>query len=68
MIDNGNIFTTTSRKLEQFLYVHGIQHESWHKNEDGMTAWVYTLNPETRRIIDEYREIIRRREGKLWRK
>ena len=56
-----NIYETTSRNLEQFLYMHDIRHVSWRKDNDGMTVWKYELTPETERVINEYRNIIERR-------
>lgn len=58
---DATIFETTSRKLEQFLFMHDIRYISWRKDDDGMTVWCYTITPETMRVVEEYREIIRRR-------
>ena len=54
-------FETTSRKLEQFLFVHDIQHESFYKNEDNMTVWVYPNSEEVQEVVAEYRKIVARR-------
>lgn len=54
-------FKTTSRKLEQFLYVHDILYMYWHKAPDGMTEWVYSLDAEGMRVLEEYRRIVARR-------
>lgn len=54
-------FETTNRALEQFLFLHDIRHTSWYKNEENLTVWVYEKTEETMRVVDEYREICRRR-------
>lgn len=57
------VFTTKSRKLEQFLYAHAIDFISSGKDlDDGMTYWSYTETDEVLRIVAEYREALRRRE------
>lgn len=61
---NATTFETNSRKLEQFLYLHDIFHLSWHKDEDNMTVWVYPNNKEVKRVVDEYREIVQRRNNR----
>ena len=58
-------FETNSRKLEQFLYLHDIFHKSWHKDENNMTVWVYPETDEVRRVVDEYHEIVRRRQQRF---
>ena len=58
-----SVFETSSRKLEQFLYVHDIHHQSFYKDLDNMTVWVYPDSEELRDVVDEYRRIcVRRRE------
>lgn len=49
-------FTTVNRKLEQTLWALGVHHLSWHKNEDGMTEWVYPNNEKVRQIVAWFRE------------
>lgn len=56
-MSSNNKFETASRKLEQFLYAHNIPFQSWHKNEDGMTVWVYPNTDDVRRVVAEYRSI-----------
>lgn len=62
---SNNIFETNSRKLEQFLYLHDIQHQSFYKNEDNMTVWVYPDNEEVREVVSEYRRIVSRRRARM---
>lgn len=57
-----NYFETDSRKLEQFLFLHDIRYLSWGKNEDNMTVWRYNNTPEVRRVVNEWREIVKRRQ------
>lgn len=56
------IFETSSRKLEQFLFVHDIFHVGFHKNEDNMTVWEYPKTPEVMGVVEEFRAIQRRRQ------
>lgn len=59
---NSNYFETDSRKLEQFLFLHDIRHLSWRKNADNMTVWKYENTDEVRRVVNEWREIVARRQ------
>lgn len=34
-------FTTSNRALEQYLFMHRIRHQSWHRDENGLTVWTY---------------------------
>ena len=53
-----------NRKLEQFYYAHGIDFISCRKDqEDGMTIWEYEDNEENRRILEEFRTALKRREA-----
>ena len=61
-------FETTSRKLEQFFFLHGIRHSGQHKNTDGMNVWECYLDVEGRRVLEEWREIISRRKDMTGRK
>ena len=58
---NKTPFETTSRKLEQFFFMHDIRFISFYKNQDGMTVWSYLLDGEGMRVLEEYRRIIARR-------
>ena len=60
-----SVFETSSRKLEQFLYVHDIQHQSFYKDLDNMTVWVYPDSEELRGVVDEYRRICARRRERM---
>lgn len=57
-------FETTSRHLEQFLFIHDIRWIKTYQNQDNACVWVYFLTPETSRIIEEFRSIIARRSDK----
>lgn len=57
-------FTTTSWRLEQFLFAHDIRFLTFHKNLDGMTEWVYEKNPEVMEVVEEYRRIDARRRAR----
>jgi len=65
-MQNTNTFETNSRKLEQFLFLHDIRHQSFYKNEDNMTVWVYPNNEEVREVVTEYRKIVSRRQQKRY--
>ena len=58
-------FETSSRKLEQFLFMHDIEHQSFYKDEDNMTVWVYPDNQEVREVVGEYRRIVARRRERM---
>lgn len=59
-----SIFTTRSRKLEQFLFAHAVDFTTCGKDEEGMTYWTYDDTDEVRHIVAEFREALRRREAK----
>ena len=50
-------FETANRKLEQFLFMHDIMFYRFYTNEDGLTTWVYVETEETRRVVEEFRAI-----------
>ena len=51
-----------SRKLEQFFYLHGIGFISCEKDpEDGMTVWTYEKTDEAVRVMEEFKDVMRRR-------
>ena len=56
-----NLFETANRKLEQFLFMHDIHHTGFYKNMDGMTVWMYSLDEDGRRVLEEWRQIVARR-------
>lgn len=62
MTNSSVTFTTRNRKLEQFLYLHGIDYVSWDKDDDGMTVWTYKRTPEVEHIAEEFRIAAQRRE------
>ena len=57
-------FETSSRKLEQFLFIHDIHHIGSYKNEDNMTVWQYPYTEEVMEVVSEFRAIQRRRQMK----
>lgn len=57
-------FETSSRKLEQFLFIHDIRHIGFYKNEDNMTVWQYPYTEEVMEVVSEFRAIQRRRQMK----
>lgn len=52
--------TTRNRKLEQFLYLHGIQYIIVRKDEDGMTVWEYQHTQEVAEIVEEFHMVQKR--------
>ena len=56
-MQNTNTFETMNRKLEQFLYLHGISHIGQYKSADGLNVWIYERTPEAQRVVAEYRAI-----------
>ena len=58
------MITTKNRRLEQFYFMHGIDYANFYKDmDDGLTVWEYDDNDENRRILEEFRTAIRRREA-----
>ena len=54
-----------NRRLEQFYFAHGVDFMDCRKDqEEGLTVWIYEDNEENRRILDEWKLAIRRREAK----
>lgn len=64
VVEKTNLFETSNRRLEQFLFVHDIFHTGWYKNSDGLTTWTYPDTPEVKRVVAEYREIDARRNAR----
>lgn len=56
-------FSTTDRKLEQFLYAHFIPFDSQSRNARGFNVWHYAATPRLLRTVREYR-ILSERFGK----
>lgn len=55
---------TRNRKLEQFIFLHGIDYVSTGKDEDGMTVWEYERTEEIVRITQEFKLAQERRAKK----
>ena len=53
---------TTNRRLENYLYIIGIDAIRHWKMWDDMTAWEYEDTPELRQAVEEYRLIPTRKE------
>ena len=59
---NSKIFETSSRKLENFLFAHDIQHIGFYKNElDGLTVWQYRVDDYFVHVLREYKIVLSRR-------
>ena len=53
-----------NRRLEQFYFAHGVDYVECKKDfADGLTVWEYEDNEENRRILEEFRLAIRRRQA-----
>lgn len=62
---NSKIFETSSRKLENFLFAHDIQHVSFYKNElDGLTVWQYAVDDYFVHVLREYKIVLSRKKAK----
>lgn len=57
-----NTFFTCSRKLEQFLFIHGIYYQGFHKDGDGQLGFMYEATSELQRVVAEWEEIQGRKE------
>lgn len=53
-------FSTTDRKLEQFLYAHFILFDRQSKNARGLNVWHYAATPRLLRTVREYRGLSER--------
>ena len=59
---NSKIFETSSRKLENFLFAHDIQHIGFYKNElDGLTVWQYRVDEYFKHVMHEYKIVLSRK-------
>lgn len=62
---NSKIFETSSRKLENFLFAHDIQHIGFYKNElDGLTVWQYVVDDYFKHVMHEYKIVLSRKKAK----
>ena len=48
---------TTSRKLENYLYLMGVSPLRMFKEWDGMTVWEYEDTAEFRLIVDNFQDL-----------
>ena len=60
------MFKTMNPRLEQFLFVHRIRFQDHVKvwNDDAgryLTEWVYKKTPELMRVVEEFKEIQKRK-------
>ena len=63
---NSKIFETSSRKLENFLFAHDIQHIGFYKNElDGLTVWQYRVDDYFVHVLHEYKIVLSRKKERL---
>ena len=53
-----DMFQTTNRYREQFLFAVGIKAVKTSKTEDFMTCWYYTRTPRLERAVVAYGEIV----------
>ena len=61
---NSKIFETSSRKLENFLFAHVIQHVSFYKNElDGLTVWQDAVDDYFVQFRREYKIVLSRKKA-----
>ena len=56
-MNTANIFSTTNRHLENFLFMHRIRFISHGKTEDGMTKWTYLVDEKFEEVLREYKEL-----------
>lgn len=63
-MSNTSRFETTSRPLENFLYVHDIHHFETYKAEDGMTTWCYERDTYLEEVLDEYKRVLEHRRAR----
>lgn len=54
---NINIYTTSNRELENFLYLHRVRFLYHNKTDDGLTCWTYLVNARFNEVLAEYKSI-----------
>ena len=50
-------FERSNRRLEQFFFAHDVRFISFYRGRDGLTVWVYELDEEEQRVLEEYRAL-----------
>lgn len=55
-----NYFTTTDRRLEQFLYAHFIPFHHQSKDQRGHTVWHYQTSPRFVLVLNEYKKLCKK--------
>ena len=56
-----NLFKTTNRRLEQYLFMNSIPYIQIDKAEDGMTRWSYERTPDLNECLILYKKAQMRR-------
>lgn len=56
-----NHFSTYSKELEQFLFMHDIRAVTCEKDQDGVPHWFYERSPYLVSVVSEFRQIIAKR-------
>lgn len=51
-----------SKYLERFLYAHEILFVTSHRTYDGMMVWEYAPDEFTMHVIDEWQEVLKRKQ------
>lgn len=54
-------FETSNRRLEEFFFAHDVRFDRYYRGLDGITVWVYELDTEGQRMLEEYRALQQRR-------
>ena len=52
-----NIFRTTNRFLENFLYFHKVYFVRQVWNDDGSPCWEYNISPRFLEVFNEYKQL-----------
>ena len=56
-MENSNVFTTTNRHLEGFLFMHKVRFARQERLKDGSVCWIYIRDQKFKEAFEEYKEL-----------
>ena len=54
---NIQVFRTSNRHLEGFLFMHKVRFIRQERTPDGCTCWIYIRNEKFEKVFEEYKEL-----------
>lgn len=60
-VKNGEMVETANKRLQNFLYILGIDAVRFYKKWDGQTIWVYRMSDEFRSAVSSFGDMVTRR-------